>query len=159
MSTRTYLRLATIEGGSVDRHHEGWIDVRSFSWSESVPVSGHAGVGGATGRVTTSPLVVTAEASVASPRLFLACARSARLDVAELEVVRAGEDGGRPFLRWRLEGVAVTGYAVTGEDFLPVDTLTLTFRSLRFDVQEQQPDGSPGQTVSAEFDFFRLLDE
>ncbi|WP_273651712.1 Hcp family type VI secretion system effector [Cellulomonas fimi] len=154
MSAHAYLRIGSVEGGSTDRHHEGWIEVRSFTWSETsgAGAGGHAAV---SGRVTASPLVVTADVSVASPRLMVACARNERFDVAELEVVQAGENGGRPFLRWRLQDVVVSGYAVTAEDFLPVDTITLRFESLRFDVVPQQPDGSPGSAVTGEVDFTR----
>lgn len=154
MGTHAYLRIEGVDGGSTDRHHEGWIEARSFTWSETTGAGagGHAAVAG---RVTASPLEVTADVSVASPRLVVACARNERFDVAELEVVQAGENSGRPFLRWRLEDVVVSGYAIVGEEFLPVDTITLRFASLRFEVAPQRPDGSPGEPVTAEVDFTR----
>lgn len=154
MTTHAYLRIESVVGGCTDRHHEGWIEVRSFTWSETsgAGAGGHAAV---SGRVTASPLVVTADVSVASPRLVVACARNERFDVAELEVVRAGEDTARPFVRWRLDDVVVSGYAVAAEDFLPVDTVTLRFGALRFEVVPQRPDGSPGAPVTAEVDFTR----
>ncbi|AEE45437.1 Hcp family type VI secretion system effector [Cellulomonas fimi] len=154
MATHAYLRIESVVGGCTDRHHEGWIEVRSFTWSETsgAGAGGHAAV---SGRVTASPLVVTADVSVASPRLVAACARNERFDVAELEVVQAGEDTARPFVRWRLEDVVVSGYAVAAEDFLPVDTVTLRFGTLRFEVVPLRPDGSPGAPVTAEVDFTR----
>jgi len=151
-----FLRLDSVPGGSVDRSHRDWIDVRSVEWSESASGSGHPGAGGAAGKVDAHPVRLTASLGVASPLLFLACAQGTHVPTATLELAHAG---GRPavVLRWDLQDVTVVSYGLcddvgAGE---PVDAFALTFRTLTFSYLPQKSDGSAGTPVTAGWDFVR----
>jgi type VI secretion system secreted protein Hcp len=151
-----FLRLDSVPGGSVDHSHRDWLDVRSLQWSESVIGSALAGAGAGAGRVEAQPVHLTSSLGVASPLLFLACARGTHVPTATLEIVHAG---GRPavVLRWQLQDVTVASYGLSddvgaGE---PVDSFCLTFRTLTFSYLPQQGDGSAGTPVTAGWDFVR----
>jgi type VI secretion system secreted protein Hcp len=151
-----FLRLDSIPGGSVDRSHRDWIEVRSVQWSESVSGTPLAGAGAGAGRVDAHPVQLTAVLGVASPLLFLACARGTHIPNGTIELVHAG---GRPavVLRGQLQDVAVASYGLSDDVGAgdPCDTFSLTFRTLTFSYLPQHNDGSAGTPVTAGWDFVR----
>ncbi|MGY4645792.1 Hcp family type VI secretion system effector [Cellulomonas sp. URHB0016] len=154
--SNAFLRLDSVPGGSVDRSHRDWIDVRSMRWSEAVSGPGLAGAGAGAGKVEARPVQLTSSLGVASPLLFLACARGTHVPTATLEIVHAG---GRPavVLRWELHDVTVASYELeddvgAGE---PVDTFSLSFRTLSYSYLPQGSDGNAGAPVTAGWDFGR----
>ena len=82
-----FIIISGIQGESTDQTHRNWIDVYSWSFGETLP---SATAGGATARVTMQDFKFTKRADIASPLLFLACARAQRIPTATLEVRSIG---------------------------------------------------------------------
>lgn len=150
-----YLTLSTIAGESQSDRYRGAIELLTFSFgdtssSTAVSTGGGAGVG----KVRRSPFVFVSRASIASPRLFLACA-TGRHTSATLDAVGRGN---RPqsYLTVTMGGVVVTSYQVApGEtDGFPLDVVRLDYRTLSLTQRRLLPDGTL-EPVTTGFDFQR----
>ena len=157
MAIDYFLKLTGIEGESTSAQHQNEIDVESWSWGETAarPAGGGGGGGGA-GRVVPRDLVFGARTSRATPPLLLACATGRRLQEAVLVGVRAGS-AQQQFLRYRLTDVQVTSFETGASETAgggdPVDQVSLAFRTLEVEYRRFGATGTPGQAVTAGFDF------
>jgi type VI secretion system secreted protein Hcp len=92
-------------------------------------------------------------ASVASPKLFLACANGKHLKSATLSVRRRGEKA-QDFLVLKFTDVLVTSYhtgGAAGADAL-FDSATLGYGKVELEFRPQKPDGSAGTPVKSGWD-------
>jgi type VI secretion system secreted protein Hcp len=148
-----FLRVDGIPGSSTDARHVNWIDLLTFSWGASTTVSPLATTSGSPA-AQSKPADFVAQSSVASPRLFLACARGTAINNVALEVVRVGGD--RPtYLKVNLQNVRVASYneAPSAGDGIPLDVVHLRYAKVVHIFVPQRPDGSMGPEVRAGFDF------
>ena len=88
-----YLKIDTIDGESTTLGHEKDMQVLSWSFGASNPVS--TGGGMSTGKVHFQDFHITKSIDKASPKLFLSCAGGKHLPKATLEVARPSA-GGKP---------------------------------------------------------------
>jgi type VI secretion system secreted protein Hcp len=147
-----FLTVPGVMGSSTDRDHLGAIPATEFGWGTSTTGTQH-GIGSETGPAKAEPLVVTASSSIASPELFIRCARGIHL--AEVTFV-ARKAGAHPIdvLTLTLKDALITSYRQAGQEVgQPADTVELTYRSMTQTYVGQKPDGSSAPPVTDTFDF------
>jgi type VI secretion system secreted protein Hcp len=147
-----FLKIDGIDGESLDAKHKGAIELESFNWGESNPVSpGPAGAGRA-GRVQAQDLTVVMRMSKASPLLFLACAEGQHIKDAVLSARRGGK-AQKEFLVVTLKSVLVSSYTTSGGGGeAPVDQVSFSFASIEIEYSPQKPNGSLDLPVKAGWD-------
>ncbi|HEX2411457.1 MAG TPA: type VI secretion system tube protein Hcp [Solirubrobacteraceae bacterium] len=154
MSVDFFLRVEGIEGESTAAKHMGEIDVLSWSWGASNPVTAGPASGSASGRVNIQDLHFTTRMSKASPRLFLACATGQHLKQARLSAVRAGEKAAE-FFSLTLSDVRISSYqsgGSEGSDIVPMDQVSLNAAKLAIEYKAMRPDGTVEAPVVAGWD-------
>ncbi len=149
-----FLKIEGIQGESASVKHKGEIEVLSWSWGES-QAGGHTGSGGAgSGKVQVGPFHFVAHSSIASPKLFLACASGQHFQKAVLSAVRQVKGKAQDYLIWTLSEVLVTSFQTGGEnqDALPTDAFDLDFGKIEVEYKPIKADGSLGAPEKAGWD-------
>ena len=148
-----FLKIDAIAGNSADAAHPHEIEVLGFDWSVNNTLAPGAGGGGA-GKAVPSALNCLARTSKASPLLFAAAASGQHLGTAVLSVVTRGANP-RPRIDIALVDVAVSGYEVytDASDARPLDLISLSFAKITYSFHTQDPDGTPGEIVTASWNF------
>src|SRR5689334_647247 len=105
-----FLKVETIDGESSDDKHKNWMEILSYSWGVSQPISGTVSSVGSLSaeRADFQNFSVVKGTDKASPKLFLACVNGEHLPSATLEICRAGGDK-QPYMEYKLTDVMVTG--------------------------------------------------
>jgi len=138
-----FLKIDSIDGESVVKGLEKWIEVQSFSWGMSQ--SGGAGGGGA-GKVVVQDFHFVARTGLQSPLLLTATGTGQHFKKATLSVREAGGDRQLEYIKVNLTDVLVSSYQVggtdAGEDNRPSDQISLTFQRVEMDVSAQGADGT-----------------
>jgi type VI protein secretion system component Hcp len=116
------LTIEGLQGG-------GSLEVETYSWGVTSPVSIVSGGGGVgAGKATFSDLVVTRPVDSVSPRLIAAAATGHHFDSAVLVVpTRKGA------MRYTLDLVFVSGVQHSSSGDTPVENLTLTYGTVEVD--------------------------
>lgn len=149
-----FLKIEGIQGESTSQKHKNEIEVLSWSWGET-QTGVQAGSGGAgAGKVQISPLHVVAHTSLASPKLFLACASGQHFQKAVLTAARQAKGKAQDYLIWTFSDVLVTSFQIGAEnqDALPVDAFELSFDKIEVEYKPIKADGSLGSSVTAGWD-------
>jgi type VI secretion system secreted protein Hcp len=152
MAADYFLQITGIAGESTDAKHKGWLDVESWTWGETNPVTAPAGSGAGAGKVQLQDFHFTTGVSKASPALFLACASGQHMKEAKLAAVKAGAMQ-QEFLTWTFSDVLVTGYQTGGAaGDLVTDSVSLAFSTVKVEYKAQKADGSLDAAVTAGWD-------
>jgi type VI secretion system secreted protein Hcp len=149
-----FLQIDGMPGESLDDRHRDWIEPLTFSWGVSSSVNPLATQSGPPpSKSNPVDFTFVAHTSRASPRLFLACARGARINNVRLEVVKAGAQP-LAFLTVHLQDVRVASFnQAPGDDGAPLDVVRLRYVKVTNTYRPQRPDGSLGTAVVAGFDY------
>lgn len=143
-----FLKLDGIEGESTDVRHAKELDISSWKWGVSNGAS--SGIIDAS-KATFSNLEFVAPTSKASPLLMLASAGGTHLKEAKLTVRKSGGEQ-QDYLFVTLSDVVVAAYQTSGDGGAPVDKASLAFNRIKVEYRPQNPDGSLGPAVVAEWD-------
>ena len=145
-----FLKLDGVDGESKDDAHTNEIDILSFSHSINQSGSmGRAG-GGGVGKVSVGELTLVAEASKASPNLYINCCTGKHHASAILTVRKAGETPVE-FMVIEMTNVIITSYGTSGSSEYPVDQFCLNFEEIKYTYTEQNADGSAGAGIDQTF--------
>lgn len=129
-----FLRVAGIQGGSMDAKYRADIEVISWSFGESQATTG-AAMGA--GRVKMQDFKFTKRVDKASVNLFLACAKGEHIKEAVLEVVKPVTDQRASILRITLSDVVVSSYLNLGNskstEPYPLEEVTLNFGKIKIE--------------------------
>jgi type VI secretion system secreted protein Hcp len=151
-----FLKLDGIDGESVSRGHEKWIEIESFSWGESNPTSlGTSGGGAGTGKVQMQDFSFVMPFSKASPQLFLKCASGEHIASAVLSASSPEGGRGQDFLKFALTDVLVSSYqtgGASGEEPVPFDQVTLAFAKIEIFYKEILASGEVGDVIHVGWD-------
>ena len=148
-----FLKMAPVEGESVDAKHKGEIVVESFNWGETASAGTSPGVGA--GKTQPHDFVFVKKVDKSSPVLMLGCAAGQHFKTAILSGRKTGGTQ-QDYLKITMEDVSITSYQVGGSaqtDGLPFDQVSLNFSKLEMSYKEQQPNGALGAEVKEKFDF------
>jgi type VI secretion system secreted protein Hcp len=135
-----FLKLDGIDGDSVDRQYERWIEVLSFSWGASNTSQGQATGGAGSGKVSFQDFHFMMNFNKASPELLKRCASGEHIKTGVLSVRKAGE---KPleFYKVRMTDILVSSYQDSGSSELPMDSVSLNFSNVAIDFTQQSPTG------------------
>ncbi len=136
--TRSYAFFPGIQGGSVDKGHEGWIDILSVSQGLSA------------GKKTACQISLTKALDVAGPRLWLAAVTGQTFSEVRIDVVKQGGDTSLIYYVIRLQNATISSISTagaTGGDFF--ESLSLNAGNVILSYYPQNPDGTLGSPVIA----------
>ena len=101
MATSTFLHADPVKGESTDKGHEDWIEVESFSFGVSQPISGASGTGGrAAARADFQSFAINKMVDKSSVDLALHCAKGEHIPKLVLEVC---QETGEKVNYWKME--------------------------------------------------------
>jgi len=147
-----YGKFTGIDGESTTQGHEKWIEVLSYSWGVSNPVSiGSPGAGG--GKPNFQDFSFTKFVDKASPVLFFDLAGGKMIDEALFDVVRSGPDP-FTFLKYKFSDVLLSSYSVGGSSGgdAPTESLSFVFGKIEMTFIPQLENGKPGTPITALWD-------
>lgn len=148
-----YLKLAdpNLPGESSDREHSQWIEL--FSWVQEIaqPSSRVASTSGGhtVGRAEHEDMLVMKHMDTSSPLLYQAVSGGTTFKSAQIDFYRDAGDGKRvKYLEIQLKNVLVSRVrALTSENMLPVEEVSLRYSAIQWKYQKQNIDGSQGGAV------------
>lgn len=162
MSFDTYLKIDKIDGESTAKGHEKQMEIYSFSWGASNPVTVGPGTGGMSGgRVSISSFNVMKRTDKASPELFKACAAGTHYDKAIVTMRKAGGEQ-EAFLVYTFHEVMVESIQWSGSsggDDTPTESLSLAFGKVEVSYKPQEKDGKLGSAVETSWDLTKVADK
>ena len=154
MSQDIYLKIAGIEGESLDSAHKNEIEVLAFNWKVLQESTMHAGSGGGAGKATVEDLEFDHYVDRSSPNLMKYCLTGKHVTEARLTVRKAG---GSPleYLKLVFSDVIVTAVMPFGahDDEQRIrEKVRLSFSKIRQEYAVQNAQGGSGGAVTAGFD-------
>jgi type VI secretion system secreted protein Hcp len=165
MAFDTFLKIESpdLKGESTAKSFEGQIELYSFSWGASNPVtvgSGTSGLGA--GRVSVSSFNVMKKTDKASPELFMACCTGKHYGKATVTMRKAGGKQ-ENFLVYTFTEVMVESIQWSGSsggDDTPAESLSLAFGKVEVSYTAQKPDGTmESSPVKAQWDLTKITNE
>jgi type VI secretion system secreted protein Hcp len=129
-----YMRIEGIDGEVTNDQFPNWLEVYSFSWGESRPVSTTTGGGGATsGRLEMSDFYVAKPSGKGSPKLMFACASGKHLPAVQIVETKAVDGRQVVVQRYSLTDCLITSFQVSGDGgSTPSESLSLNFTKIEF---------------------------
>jgi len=150
VATDIFAKLGDIKGESIDSKHKDEIEVLSWSWGVTNPVS-LAGSGAGTGKAHFHDLSFTHKIDKASPVLMQACATGVHLKEATITHRKAGK-GQQEFLVIKMNDVIITALADADSGDSSTETVSLAFAKINVEYKPQKPDGSLGAGIHFKYD-------
>jgi type VI secretion system secreted protein Hcp len=155
MPSDIFAKIGDIKGESTDAKHKDEIEVLSFSWGVTNPVSpGGGGGGGGAGKAAFHDLSITHRIDKASPKLLEACATGKHLPEATITHRKAGK-GQQEYLIVKMNDVVITGVVHGGSAGQPEtgsESVTMAFAKIALDYKPQKADGSLDAAVHFGYD-------
>lgn len=141
-----YIDIKDVPGESTAKGFEKKIELFSFSWGASNPVTIGPGQGGASsGRVSISSFNVMKKTDVASPKLFKACCTGDHWDEMKVSLRKqTGTAGQDVFLLYTFNEVYVESVqwsGSTGGDATPTESVSFAFGKVTVEYKTQGKDG------------------
>ena len=150
MAADIFAKLGDIKGESLDSKHKGEIEVLSWSWGLSNPVS-LAGSGAGRGKAHFHDLSFTHKIDKASPALMQACATGVHLKEATITHRKAGK-GQQEFLVIKMNDVIVTALGDADTSDESTETVSLAFAKIDVEYRPQKVDGSLDAGIHFKYD-------
>ena len=147
-----FLKFDGIDGDVTAAGHEKWIEIETFSWGVSNPVSRATG-GAQAGKPQPADFTVTVPFSIASPQLFKK-ALDGDVLTAQIDAVKTDKGNPTTFLTYKLSDCLISSYSVSSGGDQPSEQLSLNFVKIEIDDMEQQ---SATGVISAGFDFVKFV--
>ena len=146
MAFDAYLNIDGIPGEATAKGFEKKIEIYSFSWGASAPVSVGAGSGGmSASRVSVSSFNVMKKTDVASPKLFLTTCQGSHIKFMELSLRKQTGKGGQDvYLKYKFEDVMVESIQWSGSsggDDTPTESVSFAFAKVTVEYKTQAADG------------------
>ncbi len=148
MATSCYLKADPLKGESTDDAHKDWIEVESWSFGLSQPVSGPSGTGGrAAARADFQSFCINKMVDKASVDLNLHCASGEHIAKLELEVC---QETGEKVNYWKLdfENAMVQSVTVSGGGSMrATESVCFVYDKVSWTYTAVKNDGSAGDKV------------
>ena len=146
MAFDAFLDVAEVEGEATAKGFEKKIDIFSFSWGASNPVSIGTGSGGMSGgKVSISSFNVMKKTDKASPKLFLKACTGEHIKNVTLSLRKQTGAGGQDvYLSYKFEEVYVESIqwsGSTGGDDTPTESVSFAFGKVTVEYKTQGKDG------------------
>jgi type VI secretion system Hcp family effector len=112
-----YMEIPGIQGESLDKGHENWIQISSFQWGigrgASSASTGQSSSGGGAGKVRFSEFKITKLTDAATVPLIQACANGQHIKTATLEATKSSLIS-EPYLKIVLSNVRCSSFSISG---------------------------------------------
>ncbi len=156
MAVDMFCKIDGIDGESTDDQHKDWIELLSFNWGVSQPVSVSSATGGRTaGRADFQDFAITKLVDRATPNLALHCANGRHIPKVIVELCLAAETK-HPFMKITMEDVVVSsvgsGGAASAVEPRPQETVTFNYGKIEWEYTPLDPTGKKGATVKQGWD-------
>ncbi|WP_368900462.1 Hcp family type VI secretion system effector [Mixta calida] len=132
-----YLRLQGITGESKDNLHQGWIDLKGYSWG----LESHGAENN--GTVNFHNLTVHALLDKATPAMITYASKKTLINKAELAICRAGSEH-KEFCRITIENVRIAAIRMGDSGIASEVTYELEADKVQFQYWEQTSKGGRG---------------
>jgi type VI secretion system secreted protein Hcp len=145
MAFDTYLVIDGIKGEATGLKEA--IEIFSFSWGASNPVTIGSSSGGASaGKVSISSFNIMKKTDAASTGLFLHCCQGSHIKKATVHMRKqTGKGGQQDFLVYTFEEVFVDSIQWSGSsggDDTPTESVSFAFAKVHIEYKKQKPDGT-----------------
>ncbi|MGH7471990.1 MAG: Hcp family type VI secretion system effector, partial [Longimicrobiales bacterium] len=126
-----FIKFEGIKGEAHDAKHKDEIDVLSWSWGMTQPVSAHVGGGRAAGAVTVQDLNFTKYADRASPVLFQSIAEGKHFKYVVLTVRKAGQHP-LEYVLFKLKDAFISSMQTSSSEVTLTETVTVSFEHVEY---------------------------
>ena len=148
-----FLQLSGIEGESIQKGHEKWIEVQSWSFGATAESSWTKGGGASVGKPAPAPCAITATLSKVSPELYRRICSGQAIDTVTLAATKTTSKGNsEDFYTIKLEGVFLTSVKTGGsptDGGLPSESVNLVFKTATWGYKPQDTKGNLGSAITA----------
>jgi type VI secretion system secreted protein Hcp len=146
MAFDTYVELTGIDGEATAKGFEKKIEIFSFSWGASAPVTIGPGTSGiSASRVNISSFNVMKKTDAASPKLFKACCVGDHITKMTVSMRKQTGTGGQDvFLIYTFDEVMVESIQWSGSsggDDVPTESVSFAFGKVTVEYKTQGKDG------------------
>ncbi len=153
MAFDTFMKIEGVEGEATRAGFEKWIEIYSFSWGASNPVSIGTGTGGAAaGKVSISSFNVMKKTDATSPILFQKCCAGKHFPTATVTLNKASGDDKKAldyltyeFTEVYVESIQWSGSA--GGDDTPTESVSFAFGSVKINYTPQTTTGGAATVI------------
>ena len=159
-----FLKFDGVDGESIDKDHDKWIDVLSIDWGVSKKPTKRDGQFKEKGPALVQDMQFTYAYEKSSPKLLEALASGKHFEIVELELTKevpgtricAGDDGSIPalcnvtYLRYEMEKARIVSYQTGGSaGDIPTENISLNFDKIKVTYTEFNSAGEPeGETTT-----------
>jgi type VI secretion system secreted protein Hcp len=154
MAFDAFIKLKGLNGPVVRKGLEKSIELYSFSFGASNPVSVNAHGGMGAGKVSISSFNLMKKSDATSPELFQACCTGHHYDEAVVQLFKAGGTQ-QKFIEYKFEDVMVESIQWSGSsggDDTPTESLSFAFQKVEIMYQQQDDKGNVGKPVIGKWD-------
>lgn len=154
MAFDAFIKLTGINGPVVRKGLEKFIELYSFSFGASNPVSINSAGGMGAGKVSLSSLSLMKKSDATSPEIFQACCTGKHFDEVLVQLFKAGGTQGK-FIEYKLEDVMVESIQWSGSgggDDTPHESVSLAFQKIEIMYQSQDDKGNVGKPIIGKWD-------
>ncbi len=158
MAFDAYLKLEGIKGEATAKGFETAIEIYSFSWGASNPVTSSGGSGHGAGKVSISSFNLMKKTDCASPTLFTNCCTGKHIPKASVHMRKAGGKQDE-YLTYTFTDVMVESVQWSGSsggDDTPAESLSLAFSKVEIKYLSQDAKGTLGKPVIGSWDLKAL---
>ena len=146
MAFDAFLEIDGIPGEATAKGFEKKIEIYSFSWGASAPITVGAGSGGmSASRVSISSFNIMKKTDVASPKLFLSTCKGDHIKHMTLSLRKQTGKGGQDvYLKYKFEDVMVESVQWSGSsggDDTPAESVSFAFAKVTVEYKTQAMDG------------------
>ncbi len=153
MAQDIFLKIAGIDGESMDSAHKNEIEVSSWTWQVLQESNMQAGSGGGSGKATVKDLTFVHSVDRSSPNLMKFCLTGKHIAEAKLTVRKAG---GTPleYLKITMTDVVITNVQPAGSaaDEIIKEQVSMAFAKVKQEYTVQNQQGGSGGAVTAGYD-------
>lgn len=145
-----YLKLmdqkGQIEGESLDKQHEKWIEVHSFSWGMNNDGYAHFGGGAGMGKVNMGDISITKELDSSTSILMHHCATGEHFVSATFEFMKAGGKERVCYNKIELEEVFISSVQHGGGTGAKLsESVSMNFAKIKQKATTQEKTGAKGK--------------
>ncbi len=157
MGFDAYMKIAGVDGESVSKGFEKWIDILSFHWGVTQSGTFSSGSGGTGGKCNVSDYSVVKKIDAATATIFMHCCTGEHFPCVEVVLRKAGGKGGHvDFLKYKFTDVIIgsvrPGGSSQGADDIPLEEVSLSAAKAEFDYTIQSATGGKGASYHGGWD-------
>ncbi len=150
VNAAVFIKIGDIKGESQAAGHEEEIDVLSWSWGVTRPLTGETGSTRTRANAQVIDLSISKVLGKATPKLVEACVNGTVLQEATLVIERLIQGGNVKVFEIVLSNVLITADNLAGS-VEAIETVSLNYEEIDMRYFIQNQDGSPGGTVEMSY--------